>query len=174
VTSALRGGFGAGVRIAIAPLLTDTPIVAIAVAAVSSVPDGWLRGIALVGGLALVATGVAEILSARRTAAHVEADGGSSGDVLKGAIVNLLNPHPWIFWIGVGGPILVTAWRDTPVRAVAFLAGFYAAIIGSKVVIATVVAAGRKRLTSEMRYRLIVTGGGLLVVFGAFLAVRGA
>lgn len=172
VTTTLRRGFGAGVRVAIAPLLTDTPIVAVAVAAVSAVPAGWVRAIAIAGGLALVAMGGWEILRARQSSLQVETVGRAGDDVIKGAIVNLLNPHPWIYWVGVGAPILVTAWRDAPPRAVAYLAGFYITIVGAKVVIAAVVAAGRQRLSPEWRYRLLVTGGALLVIFGMILVIR--
>ena len=79
--------------------------------------------------------------------------------MLKGAIVNLLNPHPWIFWIGVGAPTLVTAWRDSPPRAIAFLAGFYTLIVGTKIVIAGIVAAGGKRLSPEAKFWLLLVGG---------------
>ena len=171
VTTSLRAGFGAGVRVAIAPLLTDTPIVVASVLAISAVPEGWVRGIAIAGGLAIVAMGIWEIWHARANAARTDEAGGAS-DMLKGAIVNLLNPHPWIFWIGVGAPTLVTAWRDSPGLGIAFLAGFYTLIVGSKVVIAGIVAAGGKRLSPNARYWLLLIGGALLVAFGIFLVLR--
>jgi len=172
VTTTLRRGFTAGVRVAIAPLITDTPIVALSVAAVSSVPESWVRVIAIAGGLALVLMGSWEIARARQNATQESEVAGSGQDIVKGAIVNLLNPHPWVYWIGVGAPILVTAWRNTPGRAVAYLLGFYITIIGAKVVIAAIVAAGRHRLSPEWRYRLLLVGGCLLVAFGVLLAIR--
>ncbi len=171
VTSTLRSGFGAGVRVAIAPLLTDTPIVAASVFVISSVPETWVRGIAIAGGLAIIVMGGWEILNARSHARRTE-EVGPSRDMLKGAIVNLLNPHPWIFWIGVGAPTLVTAWRDTPGRGLAFLIGFYTFIVAAKVAIAAVVAAGGTRLSTEARYWLLVAGGALLIGFGTFLVIR--
>lgn len=172
VTSTLRHGFGAGARIAIAPLLTDVPIVVAAVAAVSAVPVGWVRVIAIAGGVVLAGMGTIEMVHARTNARHVHEVRGPGRDMLKGAVVNFLNPHPWIFWIGVGAPILVTAWRATPGRALAYLAGFYVTIVGAKLVIAGVVAAGRQRLSVEWRYRLLLIGGALLVAFGLLLAAR--
>ncbi len=50
--------------------------------------------------------------------------------VLKAALMNLLSPSPYIFWATVAGPILVTAWRESPLSGLAFLAGFYAALVG--------------------------------------------
>lgn len=171
VTTSLRAGFGAGVRVAVAPLLTDAPIVAASVLAISSVPESWVRAVAVAGGLALVAMGTWEIARAGANSKRRE-QAGSSGDMLKGAIVNVVNPHPWIFWIGVGAPTLVTSWRDAPGRALAFLVGFYALIVGAKIAIAAIVSAGGKRLSDRARYLMLVAGGALLIAFGLFLAIR--
>jgi hypothetical protein len=46
--------------------------------------------------------------------------------------VNAAGPGPWIFWSTVCGPILAEAWRAGPDRAVAFLLGFYATLVGGK------------------------------------------
>ncbi len=172
VTSTLRNGFGAGFRVAVAPLITDTPIIALTVAVVSTIPEGGVRAIAIAGGLALVAMGIWEIAHAQRNSTEVTGQASAGEDVLRGVIVNGLSPHPWLFWIGVGAPLLVTAWRAAPGRAFAYLAGFYLTIIGSKVAIAAIVAAGRQRLSTEWRYRLLVTGGALLIIFGIALAIR--
>ena len=84
MTTTLRRGFGAGVRVAIAPLVTDTPIIAISVAAISAVPAGWVRAIAIAGGLALIAMGSWEISRARQNSAHEEPVAGSGQDIAKG------------------------------------------------------------------------------------------
>lgn len=171
VTSTLRSGFGAGVRVAVAPLLTDTPIVAASIFAISSVPETWVRSIAIAGGLALVAMGAWEILHARANASRTE-ESGATSDTLKGVVVNLLNPHPWLFWIGVGAPTLVTAWRDSPGRGLAFLIGFYTLIVGTKIALAAAIAAGGRRLSPGARYWLLIAGGSLLAAFGVLLAIR--
>ena len=50
-------------------------------------------------------------------------------DLLKGVVTNLLSPHPWLFWLTVGAPILVMAWSDNPASALAFLGGFYGLMV---------------------------------------------
>ena len=30
-----------------------------------------------------------------------------TADLRRSALVNALSPHPWLFWITVGGPLLV-------------------------------------------------------------------
>lgn len=88
--------------------------------------------------------------------------------------MNAVNPHPWVFWIAAGAPALIRAWRLAPWRGVAFVAGFYVTLIGSKVALAAVVAAGRQRITAQWHRRLILAGGALLIVGGAILVLQAA
>jgi len=169
VTATLRRGFGAGWRTAVAPLLTDAPIVVLAVAALSALPDAWVRWLGLGGGIVVIAFGLWEVWHSAAPLPEGEVAGGGSPDVWRGVTVNALSPHPWIFWVTAGGPLLVEAWRNAPGRAVAFLGGFYVALVGSKVGLAGVVAAGRRRLPDRWRRRLVAGGGVLLMVGGAAL-----
>lgn len=176
VTTTLERGFAAGVRVAVAPLLTDAPIIALTVAVVSSVSDTVLRALGVAGGVVVAAMGIWTVVTARRVVGEPDAR-PARVDVWRGVIVNVLSPHPWIFWIGVGAPLLVSAWRDAPGRGMAFLGGFYLLLVGSKAVIAWVVARAGRRLDEVKRRRLVMIGGALLVVGGAVLlweAARGA
>lgn len=172
VTSTLRSGFGAGWRVAVAPLLTDTPIVALSLFAVGAMPDGAVRGMALLGGLVVIAFGVWELRGASRSSTPAVAAGGGRVDVWRGAAVNASSPHPWIFWIAAGAPTLIRAWRAAPWRGLAFVAGFYVMLVGTKVALAAVVAAGRHRVTEPWRRRLLLAGGGLLVLGGVLLILQ--
>jgi len=176
VTTTLERGFGAGVRVAIAPLLTDAPIIALTVAVVSTVSDGVLQALGMAGGLAIAAMGVWTVASAGSAVAGAE-DRSPNVDLWRGVVVNALSPHPWIFWIGVGAPLLVSSWRDSPARGAAFLAGFYLLLVGSKVLVAWLVARAGRRLGVDSRRKLIVIGGVLLTLGGGVLlweAARGA
>ncbi len=172
VTSALERGFGAGWRVAVAPLLVDAPVVAVAALLASSVPSGALNGLGVVGGIVVGGTGLWSL--ARSGRAVAAEDGGGAGDVWRGMVVNATSPHPWVFWLTAGGPLLVSGWRSAPWRGVAFVAGFYLLLVGSKVALAWVVARSRHLLAQAWRRRLVVAGGVLLVAGGALLVWQGA
>jgi threonine/homoserine/homoserine lactone efflux protein len=173
VTSTLRRGFGAGWRVAMAPLLTDVPIVLLAVVAVGSLPDSFVRGLGIAGGVIVIAFGLWELRSADRGGSPVADEGtGDAGDLLRGAAVNAVSPHPWIFWIAAGAPLVVRAWETAPWRAFTFLLAFWATLVGAKVVLAAVVAAARHRLSDTWRMRLVVVGGVALVIGGIVLLVE--
>ena len=174
MTSTLRSGFGAGRRVAAAPLLTDAPIVTIALFAVGSLPDAWVRALALVGGGIVIAFGVWELRAARGELAPEEPSRTEARALWQGALVNAISPHPWVFWIAAGAPALIRAWRVAPWRGVAFVAGFYVTLIGSKIALAALVAAGRHRITDPWRRRLLVAGGVLLIVGGVILVLQAA
>ncbi len=168
VTSTLERGFGAGLRVAVAPLLTDAPIIALTVVFVSSISDSAMRLLGISGGLIVIGIGAWTVLTVHRAAEPTDVDPGAK-DVWRGVLVNAVSPHPWIFWIGIGAPLLVSAWRRSPGFGVAFVVGFYVLLVGSKVVIAGVVAAGRSRMGARLRSRLVVGGGLLLMVAGIAL-----
>jgi threonine/homoserine/homoserine lactone efflux protein len=167
VTSSLERGFAAGMRVAVAPLLTDAPIVALALLFVSSIPHPVLRGLGMAGGIVVAGLGLATLRGVNRPALPVAEQ--PARDLWRGVAVNVLSPHPWVFWLTAGGPLLVAAWRRNPATGSAFVAGFYLLLVGSKVVIAFLVAGAGHRLGEPARRRLIAVGGALLVAGGALL-----
>jgi threonine/homoserine/homoserine lactone efflux protein len=150
VAAALERGFAAGARVAVAPLITDAPIVALSALVLSGLPDEVLAGLSFAGA-AFVLVLAADAL---RTAPGEGPEPTAGTDLRRGAIANALSPHPWLFWIAVGGPLLVDAARDEPAAAVGFLVAFYSLLIGTKLVLAALVAAGRNR-----SWRRAIPGG---------------
>ncbi len=172
VVSTLQRGFGAGWRVSLAPLLADVPVVLVGVLVASALSTDLLNAMAIGGGTVVAALGAWTIATARR----VDADPGPAGpaDLWKGVLVNIASPHPWLFWVVVGGPLVVAGWREAPWRGVAFLAGFYLLLVGSKVVLAWIVARTRQHLSASWRRSLVVAGGALLVAAGVALVWQGS
>ncbi|MEZ0072655.1 LysE family translocator [Planotetraspora sp. GP83] len=175
ITASLRGGFRAGLRLACVPLLSDLPVVLLSITAVGALPGLMVRVLSVVGGLYVVYLGVSTIREAR-TAKPPEpgaVEPSARRAVLHGVVVNLLNPHPWLFWIAVGAPVFTAAWGRVPASALAFVFGFYLVLCGSKVVLAWAIGAGRHRLTPGGYRILLGAAGVLLTAAGAVLMFQG-
>ena len=171
VTTAIQKGTAAAARIAVAPLITDAPVVALTVAVLSTVPDRVVRGLGVAGGVYLVWLGIQEI-RASSVPAMSASEAGPATDLWRGALTNVLNPQMWTFWIAVGAPIVATA--ESSASAAAFLVGFYTLLVGSKVVLAVAIGASRERLLDERRVRMLGLLGGVgLIAIGLVLAFRG-
>jgi len=87
----------------------------------------------------------------------------------RGALVNLLSPHPWISWITILGPLAVASWRESPVSGVLLVVGFYLTMVGVKVGIAALVAGSSRRLTDAGYRRAVVIAGVALAGLGGLM-----
>ncbi|MBI5014113.1 MAG: LysE family transporter [Deltaproteobacteria bacterium] len=168
VSQTVRHGAAEGVKAALAPLVTDLPIILGVTFLLSRVADArGILGTVTVAGAAFVAFLAWESFRAPPLPTGVEA--GEARSVSRGAAVNALSPHPYLFWAAVGGPLLVRAWSEDRPGAAAFLAGFYVCLVGSKVAVALLVGQTRRFLTGRL-YRGILRGlGALLLLFSGRL-----
>ena len=168
IASALRGGFRSGAVVALSPLVTDLPIIAVSLTLLSRLPARGVAALSLAGALVLAWYAFEAFRDARTSSLEAMRAGAvavpSARHALRqGVIANALNPSPWMFWMTVGGPLLTRAWDAAPLDAVAFLVPFYALLIGSKVLVAGAVSAGRSRL-GDTGYRRLLAGAGVLLV----------
>lgn len=164
ITASLRSGFAGGLRVALSPFITDLPIIVLSVLLSNSLPIQALRWVGTVGALVVIWLGV-EALRASRHALLPGVHGPQAApqrELWRGALVNALNPHPYLFWVTVGGPTLVRSWRISPWHSFAFMAAFYGLLIGSKVAIAWLVSRQAGHLSLAW-YRRILAGCGLLL-----------
>lgn len=175
ITATLEGGLGSGIRVAIAPLITDLPIILISTLLVRALPYWAEVGLACIGGLYLFWLGYKTIMRARTAAPPQPGDAKASAtqDFRQGIFVNFLSPNPWIFWITVGAPILLTSWSQSPAVAFAFLLGFYLLLVGGKVAIALALAMTRHRLNLAWYRGIFYASGALLLYLGVRLFIDG-
>jgi len=173
LTSTLERGFRAGLLTAIAPLLTDAPIILLSFFVLRQLPQGFLTLVTLAGGLFIIWVGIQTIRAARHAQEIEEIEEAGGRDLLRGALVNVLNPHPWLFWMTVGVPFIIDSWRQDAWRAVVFVAALYGLLVGTKIAVAWATARGRRFLSSGWYQRLLVACGVLLVGLGCALGWQG-
>jgi len=171
ITRALRGGWRRTWRAALAPLISDGPIVLVCLLVLTQVP-GWLvSGLRLAGGLYLLtlAWKVFQTLRSELSGAGgTEIKGGlENQNIFQAALLNLLNPNPWIFWSTVAGPAFLQGWRVAPLQGLGFVFSFYATMLS--LLMATVAlfsAAGR--LDARVVRGLNLVSGLALLGFGVY------
>lgn len=172
LTATLERGFRAGVATAIAPLLTDAPVILLSLVVLRRVPEWLLAGVSIAGGLFVASIGVRTLLEARRPPPPLEVSSASARDVWRGALVNLLSPHPWLFWFTVGTPYLISSWSEAPWKSIAFLMIFLGLLVGSKIGVAWAASRGRRFLDSAWYRGVLMLCGVLLIGFGVSLVWR--
>jgi threonine/homoserine/homoserine lactone efflux protein len=171
VTTALRSGFWAGFRIALVPLATETAVMAMTTLFVSRLPDGALRWLGAAGGLFLLYLAKRTWDLARRpSAADSEGEDEPGRSMLRAAAVAIVSPSPWAFWLLVGAPFLLGAWRQGWTSGAAFVGSLLLCLVGVHVTVAAVAGRGHHRLSTAWRQRLLLAAAaGLVLAAGAFL-----
>jgi threonine/homoserine/homoserine lactone efflux protein len=173
LAQSIRYGTREGLKVAAAPLITDLPIVVLAtlLVAVAAGTASWILGAISLAGAAFVA--YLGVESLRTTGIEAGRPDAAPRSWARGATVNALSPHPYVFWVAVGAPTLILAWETGPLAAVAFIAGFYACLVGAKVVLAIVGGRSSGRLRGGAYRTVMVVLGVLLLLFAVRLALEG-
>lgn len=189
LAEASRGGWRRGALAALAPLVSDGLLIALALMALQRVPAPVLAGLEAVGGLVLLRLGYG-VLRAKATAGKAQAAGGLApaadaagpgghgagagsapapaaqlAPLWQGVLVNLLNPNPWVFWLTAGGTLVRQALAAGAAHLIGFLAAFFGALVGAQVAVALV--AGQTMFGSPAYRALLQLSGGALLVLGA-------
>ncbi|MFC2155448.1 LysE family translocator [Acidobacteriota bacterium] len=132
LSQTLKNGWKRSLPIALAPLISDGPIIVLVLLVLSRIPKQALALIQVAGGFFILYLSYGAYKSYGATTVHQSANPdkhiGKQG-IIKGALLNMLNPAPYLFWSMVGGPLLVKGWYVAPGNSVAFIVGFYGTLI---------------------------------------------
>jgi len=158
---------------ACAPLLSDGPIALVALVILgqlSPILQALLRG---GGGVLLCVFAWRTYQQWRQDTHRTRSEPGRvPRTILEAALVNLLNPNPYLGWTLVLGPAVVSAWREEPAAGVAVVVSFYVVMIASTA--ALIVAFDGARWFGPKLQRALL-GASALVLAGLgvyqFLAV---
>jgi threonine/homoserine/homoserine lactone efflux protein len=161
LSETMQHGKKAGFFVAIAPILTDLPIILVSIFLIDllSSSDLAFGFLSLIGGIYLVWLAMQNF----RVEGFRVNTSGEGKSLQKGIIVNFLNPAPYIFWISIGAPLVVEGWDKNPLDPVLFLGGFYGCLVGSKIIIAILVGIYRTRIHDTI-YRAINRMLGFLLI----------
>jgi threonine/homoserine/homoserine lactone efflux protein len=173
ITQALRHGWRRTLPAIFAPLISDGPIITLVLLVLSQVPASLVRGLQLAGGLFILYLAVGAFKAWRASSAQIsEAPQMVRNSVFQAALVNFLNPAPYLFWSLVTGPLLITGWRASPANAVGLLAGFYGAMLASLLGIMVLFTAAR-RFGPRVTRSLLGLSAVVLAGFGLFQLWQG-
>ena len=169
VTETLQYGIKAGIKVALSPVITDLPIILMTVFVIGELSGfhSLLGGVSLIGGGLIFYMGLD---SFRVKGVAFTIDREPSKSLAKGTVVNLLNPHPYLFWFSVGAPTITRSMNQGYSAPTAFLLGFYLLLVGSKIALALLVGRSKSFLTNTwyaytMRFLGVILWGLAAILF---------
>ncbi len=173
VSRTLTDGWKRTLPAALAPLISDGPIILIVLTILRQMPN-WLEpALFLGGGMFLLFLGWRSFQSWRQPDAEIPDDHAPATDTIwKAALVNLLNPNPWLGWSLVMGPLFLEGWRITPAHGLALILSFYLVMVlatGGLIVLVGFTG----RLNPKLSRGLVGVSAIALGLFGVYALGRG-
>ncbi len=174
ISQALTSGWRRTVPAVFAPLLSDGPIAVLALVVLSAVPAALVRWLHLLGGLFVLylAFGAWQAWRRYKLSDPLPVRTGRQ-NVLRGTLVNLLNPSPYIGWSLVMGPLLLRGWRESPSHGIAVVAGFYATMFATLIAI-ILIFQGARSAGPRVTRALVGVSAVALAGFGIYQLWLGA
>ncbi|HSL96659.1 MAG TPA: LysE family transporter [Thermoleophilia bacterium] len=179
VAESPRQGVRAGPLVVLGHALLELALLGLLVLGLGPllVREGVQAVLSMVGGVMLVATAAAMLLSVVRDTARLEygaAGGRAHGRaVLGGVVSSLSNPYWSIWWATIGLSLLTKAYALGAAALVAFYVGHILGDLTWYSAVSGVIAAGRRWITPR-RYRVMVAVMAcFLLVLAAWFVVSG-
>ena len=162
VSETLRHNIRSGIKVALAPIITDLPIILVSLFILTKLSNfhAFLGIVSLGGGVFLLLLGY-QSLKTRGVDLNIQEVSPKS--LSKGILINLLSPHPYLFWLSVGAPTMINAVNQQPLAGVAFIGGFYFCLVGAKIAVAILTGKSRSFLTGNS-YRAMIRCLGLFLI----------
>lgn len=168
LSQTLKNGWRHTLPAALAPLISDGPIVFFVLLLLTQTSNSLLDTLRIAGGLFILYLAYGTAKSIRQAIATPQATTESSRrSVLNGALMNALSPGPYIFWSVLAGPIVLEGWRQSPLLGVSFVLGFYGTLIGGFAAF-VILFATTSQLGPRVRYILNIVSAIALLIFGLY------
>jgi threonine/homoserine/homoserine lactone efflux protein len=144
ISQTIANGWRRTVPAALSPILSDVPIICLVLLILTQVPPLFVHLLQVAGGLFLLYLASGALRACRRdTQALTAPPAPAHQTVLKAALVNLLNPNPYLAWALVMGPLLLEAWKQSPANGIALVGAFYLTMVFTTAAIVLLFASAR-------------------------------
>jgi threonine/homoserine/homoserine lactone efflux protein len=173
ISQSLIRGWRRSLPAALAPLISDGPIIALCLFVLSQVPDWFQRFLYIAGGSFVLYLAHGAYKTWRKFDPSIPSgETGTANSVWKAVLTNALSPGPYIFWSLVTGPILLRGWRETSLHGIGFLAGFYVTLISGLAFIVLIFGTARE-LGPKVNRALLGISAIALFCFGIYQLWQG-
>ena len=166
----LEGGFWAAFWVAVVPLLSETVVLILAALFVSQLPRAVLQWMGMAGGILLLYLAWRVWKAAEEPPDREAATGPPRKRIVEGVALALLSPAPWVFWLLVGAPLFLSAYRAGLGHGALFLGAFLFGLVGVHLLVAALAGYGHKKLPDKWHRRLgEVTAAALVIASGVLV-----
>jgi threonine/homoserine/homoserine lactone efflux protein len=155
-----------------APIISDGPIALLVLLVLNHITETMSRGLQAAGGVFLIYLAWASYRRWKnQTPDKPDTNDSAPRTLLQAAMVNILNPNPYLGWSLVLGPAVLGAWHQDPANAIALTVSFYATMVVA--LACTILLFGTTRLLGPHGRRILILVSALvLAALGMYQLTR--
>ena len=168
IMQTLRHNTMEGIKVSLAPVITDLPIVLTTLFILAKLSDFKIiiGCISIMGGCYILYLSYESI---KIKGLKIKFGSVKPHSFKKGIITNFLNPNPYLFWLTVGSPMILKASNVSFSAVIAFVGTFYILLVGLKMLLAVIVGRSREFLEGRIYIFIMRFLGVLLFLFSILL-----
>jgi threonine/homoserine/homoserine lactone efflux protein len=173
ISQTLRTGWKKTMPAIFSPLISDGPIAVVCLFVITRFPSVFLQYLQVAGGIFILYLSWQAIRAWKNFQNSSGDVVDSSGShvrtvVIKAAVVNFLNPGPYLGWSMVIGPLFLKSWNSSPALGISMITCFYLTLFSTMAAIILVFHLAREQ-GPRLQRALIGISGVLLGIFGAYM-----
>ncbi len=170
IRESLQNGRKAGMKVATVPFFSDLPVILLSILILTRLTEyNTILGIISFLGAGFILLLAYESIMVKPIQSEIKPQ--KSTTFWKAVFVNLLSPHPYLFWLLVGSPMAIKAWNIEPMSAILFVASFYICIVGAKLIIAWL-SDRSKNVLGTKGYLWVIRILGIILIILAIYLIR--
>ncbi|MBT3714102.1 MAG: LysE family transporter [Anaerolineae bacterium] len=166
ITQTLANGWRKTLIAAFAPLVSDGPIIILAIFVLKQMPEGLQSGLYIAGGIFILFLAWSSYKEWKNFNENALQE-SKEQSIWKAAAMNFLSPGPYIFWSLVSGPIFLQGLAESPSLGISFMLAFYGTMISLSLALIVILGQASQK-HGRFRRILLLVATIALSIFGAY------
>ena len=166
-SQSITNGWRKTLPLVFAPLISDLPVIILVLFILTNVPHEVLWILQSIGGVFLLYLAFNAYKAWRNFHQNVVQEVSPQLNIFKAAMVNILNPNPYLAWSLILGPLLIKGWNESPVNGIILLLAFYSFMVIYSIAMIMLFAAARSFGPKVSRISIGISAIAL-TVFGLY------
>ena len=166
-SQSITNGWRKTLPLVFAPLISDLPVIILVLFILTNVPQEVLWILQSIGGVFLLYLAFNAYKAWRNFHQNVVQEVSPQLNIFKAAMVNILNPNPYLAWSLILGPLLIKGWNESPVNGIILLLAFYSFMVIYSIAMIMLFAAARSFGPKVSRISIGISAIAL-TVFGLY------
>jgi len=168
IQTSIKGGWSMGPKVTVGHIIIESIVFILIFLGISATAMKFSGMIAGIGGTTLLVFGILTIRESFTARLDRGVQSPTDNPYIAGVITGLTNPYFWIWWLTIGGMLLVSALQGGIILAITFMLGHWTADAGWLTLVSASIHKGKVILTERGYKHALILCGLFLIFFGIY------